>query len=107
MAHSYSHLFNLPASGLRFFSVYGSWGRPDMALFNLLRLLEYIAAIERELGKEIKKNMLPMQAGDVAATHADTSALELLGYKPKVSIDEGVAKFIAWYKSYFKIKAQG
>lgn len=50
--------------------------------------------------------MLPMQAGDVAATHADTSALELLGYKPKISIDEGVAKFIAWYKSYFKIKAQ-
>ena len=48
-----------------------------------------------------------MQAGDVAATHADTSALELLGYKPKISIDEGVAKFIAWYKSYFKIKAQG
>lgn len=74
---------------------------------NLLRLLEYIAAIERELGKEIKKNMLPMQAGDVAATHADTSALELLGYKPKISIDEGVANFIAWYKSYFKLKAQG
>ena len=48
-----------------------------------------------------------MQAGDVAATHADTSALELLGYKPKISIDEGVANFIAWYKSYFKIKAQG
>lgn len=51
--------------------------------------------------------MLPMQAGDVAATQADASALELLGYKPKISIDEGVANFIAWYKSYFKIKAQG
>lgn len=177
MAHSYSHLFNLPATGLRFFTVYGPWGRPDMALFKFAKaafentsidvynhgdmqrdftyiddiiagimlciknpakpssefdptnprsdissapyriynigrskpakLLEYIAAIERELGKEIKKNMLPMQAGDVAATHADTSALELLGYKPKISIDEGVAKFIAWYKSYFKLKAQG
>lgn len=174
MAHSYSHLFNLPTTGLRFFTVYGPWGRPDMALFKFAKaafenssidvynhgdmqrdftyiddivagimlciknpakpspdfdpvnprsdissapyriynigrskpakLLEYIAAIERELGKEIKKNMLPMQAGDVAATHADTSALELLGYEPKISIDEGVANFIAWYKSYFKVE---
>ncbi|MDY4830222.1 MAG: hypothetical protein SO164_05300 [Campylobacter sp.] len=107
MAHSYSHLFNLPATELRFFLFMGPRVVLIWRYLNLLRLLEYIAAIERELGKEIKKNMLPMQAGDVAATHADASALELLGYKPKISIDEGVANFIAWYKSYFKIKAQG
>lgn len=173
MAHSYSHLFSLPTTGLRFFTVYGPWGRPDMALFKFAKaafeggsidvynhgdmqrdftyiddiiagvllcvdnpatpsasfeptspqsdispapykiynigrskpakLLEYIAAIEKLLGKEIKKNMLPMQAGDVAATHADTSSLALLGYEPKISIDEGVARFIAWYKEYFGV----
>lgn len=74
MAHSYSHLFNLPATELRFFLFMSP--RVDLIwrYLNLLMPLEYIAAIERELGKEIKKNMLPMQAGDVAATHADASA---------------------------------
>lgn len=173
MAHSYSHLFNLPTTGLRFFTVYGPWGRPDMALFKFAKagfeggvidvynygnmqrdftyiddiiagillcaknpatpnadfdplspdpatssapyriynigaskpakLLDYIGAIESYLGKEIRKNLLPLQAGDVPATHADTSALALLGYAPKTSIEEGVANFMRWYESYFKL----
>ena len=73
---------------------------------NLLRPLEYIAAIEREPGKEIKKTCYPCKQAMYLPRRL-MLALELLGYKPKISIDEGVAKFIAWYKSYFKIKAQG
>ncbi len=173
MAHSYSHLFNLPTTGLRFFTVYGPWGRPDMALFKFAKagfeggkidvynygdmqrdftyiddiidgimlcvqnpaspsadfnaiepnpaissapyriynigrtkpakLLDYIAAIEKYLGKQIEKNMLPLQAGDVPATHADCSALKLLGYAPKVDIATGVENFMKWYKGYYKI----
>lgn len=172
MAHSYSHLFGIPSTGLRFFTVYGPWGRPDMALFKFAKagfengvidvynygnmqrdftyiddivsgivlcaknpakpnanfdpknpdpasssapyqiynigaskpakLLDYIGAIEKYLGKEIRKNMLPLQAGDVPATHADTSALALLGYAPKTSIEQGVANFMRWYESYFR-----
>ena len=173
MAHSYSHLFNLPTTGLRFFTVYGPWGRPDMALFKFAKagfeggkidvynygdmqrdftyiddiidgiilcvqnpatpsadfdatnpnpaissapyhiynigrtkpakLLDYIAAIEKYLGKQIEKNMLPLQAGDVPATHADCSALGLLGYKPQTSIEKGVENFMCWYKEYYKL----
>ena len=173
MAHSYSHLFGLPTTGLRFFTVYGPWGRPDMALFKFAKagfeggkidvynygdmqrdftyiddiiagiilciqnpatpsadfdatnpnpaissapyriynigrtkpakLLDYIAAIEKYLGKQIEKNMLPLQAGDVPATHADCSALKLLEYAPKVDIATGVENFMKWYKGYYKI----
>lgn len=173
MAHSYSHLFRIPTTGLRFFTVYGPWGRPDMALFlftdaiinnkpikvfnggNMLRdftfvddivegivlsmekpaepdpnwngndlniptssapyrifnignstpvkLTAYIEEIERCLGKEAIKEMLPMQPGDVPATHADVSALsDYVGYKPSVSIATGVKKFTDWYREYYR-----
>jgi UDP-glucuronate 4-epimerase len=172
MAHSYSHLFKLPTTGLRFFTVYGPWGRPDMALFlfteailkdepiklfnngemvrdftyvddiaegvvrcalkpaqsNALwnpqqpdiatssapyqifnignaqpvRLIEYVKAIEKHLGKSARKEMLPMQLGDVPATHADVDDLvRYIDYKPATSIEAGVGKFIEWYRSFY------
>ncbi|MDR3088640.1 MAG: NAD-dependent epimerase [Desulfobulbaceae bacterium] len=174
MAHTYSHLFGLPTTGLRFFTVYGPWGRPDMALFlftkaivagepidvfnygNMERdftyiddivegvfrvmqkvaepnldwsgdhpdpatsycpwrvynignnakekLLRYIDVLEKCLGKKAVKNMLPLQAGDVPATFADVDDLVRdFGYKPQTTIDEGIARFVAWYKKYFGI----
>lgn len=175
MAHVYSHLFNLPTTGLRFFTVYGPWGRPDMALFiftksilsgtpipvfnhgNMVRdftyvddivkgvikvienppvenkswdpknpdpstsnapyklynignnspvtLLDFINAIEQELGIEAKKDFLPIQAGDVPATYADVSDLVAnVNYKPDTTIKEGIKQFISWYKSYYKVQ---
>lgn len=172
MAHVYSHLFKIPTTGLRFFTVYGPWGRPDMALFlftksilegrpidvfnhgNMMRdftyiddiiegvvrvidnppagnpewsaenngpssskapykvynigcnspvkLLDFIEEIEKKLGKEAKKNMLPMQPGDVPATYADvTDLVNDLGYKPDTSIKTGISNFIDWYLDYF------
>jgi UDP-glucuronate 4-epimerase len=176
MAHSYSHLFRIPTTGLRFFTVYGPWGRPDMALFlftdaiindkpikvfnggDMLRdftyvddivqgisltmakpaepnsewsgeaphiptssapyrifnignstpvkLTSYIEEIERCLGKQAIKQMMPMQPGDVPATHADVSALSnYVGYKPSVSIGTGVKHFTDWYLKYYQVKA--
>ena len=173
MGHSYSHLFRLPTTGLRFFTVYGPWGRPDMALFlftrniiegkpikvfnhgnhtrdftyiddivegvlritddialpdptwdsahpdpassnapfrifnignnNSVKLSAYIEAIEKATGKKAIKDMLPMQAGDVPDTFADVSSLvNQVGYKPSTTVDEGVAKFVEWYRSYYK-----
>lgn len=165
MAHTYSHLYGIPATGLRFFTVYGPWGRPDMALFlftkaiindepikvfnhgdmqrdftyvddiveSIIRLLplspgrkddtsvphklfnighnspvelmEFIHEIEKNLGKEAKKEMLPMQPGDVPVTWADVSDLfEMIDYKPQISIEQGVKRFIAWYRDYYKIQ---
>jgi UDP-glucuronate 4-epimerase len=172
MAHCYSHLFNLPTTGLRFFTVYGPWGRPDMALFlftkailedkpidvfnfgemkrdftyvgdivegivrvidnapkgnpdwtgtepdpscskapykvynignsNPVRLMDFIEAIEKSIGKTAKKNMLPLQPGDVPATWADVADLEKdLGYKPETSIQEGIDRFIKWYRQFY------
>ncbi len=171
MAHTYSHLYDISTTGLRFFTVYGPWGRPDMALFlfvksalegraidvynsgNMLRdftyiddivegvvrvidnpakpdlnwrdtkriststapykvynignnnpvkLMDFIKAIENRLGREIEKNMMPIQAGDVPATYADVSDLvEDLGYKPATPIQEGIDKFIDWYLEFF------
>ncbi|WP_010255484.1 NAD-dependent epimerase [Treponema primitia] len=170
MAHSYSHLYGIPTTGLRFFTVYGPWGRPDMALFlftkailegkpidvfnygnmqrdftyvddivegitrimsciprgcpdwdgirsgqgpaparvyNIgngapVRLLDFIHALEEELGMEAKKNMLPIQPGDVPATWADCNALEQdTGYRPQTSIREGIKHFVTWYKSFY------
>ncbi len=170
MAHTYSHLFGLPTTGLRFFTVYGPWGRPDMALFlftkailenqaikifnngNMVRdftyvddivegiirvidspatiskkenpdvsysntapykvynignsspvpLMEYIAAIEKTIGSEAKKEFLPMQPGDVPRTEADvTDLIEDLGYKPNTPVQIGIKQFIEWYKTYF------
>lgn len=173
MAHSYSHLYRIPMSGLRFFTVYGPWGRPDMALFlftdsirkgkkinvfnngqmirdftyvddiveSIRKLLpkppmsnpewdsdnpeidsssapyrifnigngapvllgDYIAAIEDTLGIKAKYNLMGMQPGDVAATHADTKALEKhIGFKPRTSVREGISKFISWYLDYYR-----
>lgn len=160
MAHTYSHLFQLPCTGLRFFTAYGPWGRPDMAPFlftssiinnepikvfnngDLLRdftyiddivegvvrsldiipsctppyvlhnignsqpvkLLDFIKAIEKHLGKEANKNFQPMQKGDVYATYADTSSLEkTTGFSPKTTLDTGIEKFIKWYLEYYNV----
>ena len=174
MAHTYSHLYSLPTTGLRFFTVYGPWGRPDMALFlftkailndepisifnngkmirdftyiddiveslsrvifkpatpqiefdtslpnsanswapyklfNIgnskpIQLMEYIESIESSLGIKAKKNLLPMQPGDVTATAADTSSLEdWIGFKPDTSVQEGVSNFVKWYRDFYKI----
>ena len=176
MAHSYSHLFGLPTTGLRFFTVYGPWGRPDMALFlftkNILegtpipvfnegrhtrdftyvedivegvirssdqvassnavwssddpdpstscapyrlfnignskpvKLIEYIEAIESSLGKKAVMDMKPLQAGDVPDTFADTSELQkAVQYKPSTDVREGVAKFVNWYRDYYKVRS--
>ncbi|MCH7415193.1 NAD-dependent epimerase [Belliella sp. R4-6] len=173
MAHTYSHLFNIPTTGLRFFTVYGPWGRPDMALFlfadaidndkaikvfnhgkmkrdftyvddivegivrvsdrpaspnenwggdnpdpgsskapfkvynignsNPVELMDYIKALENAMGKVAEKDMLPIQPGDVPATFADVSDLiRDTGYSPTTSVVEGVAKFVDWYKAYYK-----
>ncbi|HPU46400.1 MAG TPA: NAD-dependent epimerase [Bacteroidales bacterium] len=172
MAHVYSHLFNIPTTGLRFFTVYGPWGRPDMALFlftksifenkpiqvfnygNMTRdftfiddiiegvvkvidkpakptmdanpdpsssniapykvynignsspvkLLDYIEAIENELGKKAIKEFLPMQPGDVPYTEADVSDLVRdFGYKPTTKVQDGIKEFIKWYKNFYNI----
>ena len=154
MAHAYSHLFDIPCTGLRFFTVYGPWGRPDMALFlfteailknkpikvynhgrmkrdftyiddivdgtiaaldrpfpyevfnlgnsNVIELLDFIRVIEEGLGRKAKKEMLPMQPGDVPETSADIQkSKDMLGFNPKTSIKEGIAAFLAWYREYY------
>ena len=174
MAHTYSHLFGLPTTGLRFFTVYGPWGRPDMALFlftkatlagqpidifnhgNMVRdftfvddivegvirvadkpaapnpafdpanpdpatssapyrvfnignnqptpLMDYIKALESALGLTAKKNYLPMQPGDVPATAANTDELNSwVDFKPNTAVQHGVARFVDWYRSYYKV----
>lgn len=159
MAHTYSHLYELPTSGLRFFTVYGPWGRPDMApilfasaitkerpinvfnngimsrdftyiddivqgiittlnnapdiekehpfyqIFNIgngspISLLTFIETLEKRLGNTAKKNMLPMQPGDVPKTWADMKYLNEFGYQSEVSVEEGVEKFVNWYRQY-------
>jgi len=156
IAHSYSHLYGIHTTGLRFFTVYGPWGRPDMAyyiftkkilngepisvfnngnmkrdftfiddiilgtkaaieknysfeIFNLgnnksVNLLDFIKTIENKLNKKAIINFQPMQSGDVKETYADISeSEEKLGFKPKISINEGIPKFIKWYKSYYNL----
>jgi UDP-glucuronate 4-epimerase len=146
-------LYGLNCTGLRFFSVYGPWGRPDMALYKFaekirkgkpidvynygkhardftyiadivqgvlasidrpfpyeiinlgnnkaVTLMKYISLIEKGMGKKAKKNMMPLQPGDVPKTYADIrKAKKLLGYNPKTSIEEGVKKFFVWYRKY-------
>lgn len=155
-AYLYHKMYGVSCTGLRFFTVYGPWGRPDMALFlftdavmhgktlpifgqgNMRRdftfiddivsgviaaidrndpyeiynlgggkteeLMDYVAAIEKACGKEGKKEFLPMQPGDVVATSADISKAEkMLKYAPKIRIEEGVAKFVEWYRKYYGI----
>ncbi|PKQ44062.1 NAD-dependent epimerase [Confluentibacter flavum] len=162
MAYTYSHLFKFPTTGLRFFTVYGPWGRPDMAMFlftdailknqsikvfnhgnmerdftyiddivegvvriiekpttervqnnelyklynignnNSVKLLDFIKEIETNLKMEAKKDMLPMQPGDVERTWANVDALiKDYGYRPNTSIKEGVKRFIDWFKMYY------
>jgi len=155
VANCYSHLYGLPTSGLRFFTVYGPWGRPDMALFLFTRailkkekiavfnqgkmrrnftyiddiirgvrialahpvsgeiynignnraenLMDFIAEIEKNLGRTAEKEFLPMQPGDVAETVADIGKLQKLGYEPTTDIDTGIKKFIDWYTSFYTI----
>ncbi|AWP32746.1 NAD-dependent epimerase [Pantoea eucalypti] len=174
MSHTYSHLYQLPTTGLRFFTVYGPWGRPDMALFKFTRamiageaidvynqgqmkrdftyiddiaeaivrlqdvipqkddhwtvetgspatssapyrvynignsqpvtLMSYIEAIEKALGITANKNLMPMQPGDVLETSADTSALfEAIGFKPQTGVEEGVKKFVDWYRDFYSV----
>jgi len=172
MAHTYAHLYGLPVTGLRFFTVYGPWGRPDMALFlftrkilagepidvfnnghhardftyiddivegvirtadhvatpnpdwsgdrpdpatsaapyrlynignnNPVELMYFISCIEKALGREARKNFLPLQPGDVPKTYADVDALVAdVGFKPATPIEDGIARFIEWYRSYY------
>lgn len=175
MAHGYAHLYGLPCTGLRFFTVYGPWGRPDMALFLFTRailagepikvfnhghhkrsftyvddivegvvrtldrvpgkdpawrgdapdpatsgvapyrlynigneqpveLLRYIEVLEQSLGRKAQMEMLPLQAGDVPDTEADVSDLVAnVGYRPVVSVEQGVANFVAWYREYYRV----
>ena len=131
MAHTYSHLYDLPTTGLRFFTVYGPWGRPDMALFKFTKailekpdpstskapwrvynigaqtpvnLLDFITTLESALGKTAEKEMLPMQPGDVPDTYANVQALiDDVGYKPKTQLKEGISNFVNWYKDFYKI----
>ncbi|NKD86125.1 NAD-dependent epimerase [Haematospirillum jordaniae] len=174
MAHTYSHLYGLPTTGLRFFTVYGPWGRPDMALFKFtnailagepikvfnygkhrrdftyiddivegvirildrpalpdpnwnsdhpdpgtsrapwrvynignnspVELMEYIAALEKALGKKAQMELLPLQAGDVPDTYAAVDDLvEQFDYKPTTSVRDGIAQFVTWYRDYFRV----
>lgn len=174
MAHTYSHLYNIPTTGLRFFTVYGPWGRPDMALFKFtkailanepiqvfnlgnhrrdftyvddivegvirvldrpattdikwdgrspdpgtsiapwrvynignnspVKLLDYISAIEKALGKTAIKKLLPLQAGDVLDTYADVEDLvDQFHYKPATPVEKGICLFVEWYRDYFGV----
>jgi len=174
MAHTYSHLYELPATGLRFFTVYGPWGRPDMALFLFTKailegrpidvfnhgkmkrdftyiddivegvirvldntsrpnpawdgkrpdpgtskapwriynignaapvdLMDYITALENTLGMKAEKNFLPMQPGDVPATHADVDDLiRDVGYRPATPVETGIGRFVLWYREYYGV----
>ncbi|MEW6621786.1 MAG: NAD-dependent epimerase [Bacillota bacterium] len=177
MAHTYSHLYRIPTTGLRFFTVYGPWGRPDMAYFsftknilegkpikvfnhgkmerdftyiddivegiykliekapvakkewdeskddlstsfapykiynignnNPVELMRFINALESALGKEAEKIYMDMQQGDVLRTYADVSDLERdINFKPSTSIEDGLAKFVQWYKDYYKVHSK-
>jgi UDP-glucuronate 4-epimerase len=174
MAHSYAHLFALPVTGLRFFTVYGPWGRPDMSLFLFTRdilagkpiqvfnfgrhardftfiddavegvvrsldtiatpdpdwrgeapdpatssapyrlynignhapvaLLDYVAAIEKAIGKKAKIELVPQQPGDVEETYANFEALkQATGFQPATPLDQGIERFVAWYRDYYRI----
>ena len=164
IAHSYSHLFGLPATGLRFFTVYGPWGRPDMApmlitrailagkpikvfnhgrmrrdftyvddivegvvrvldrppgahpatgapyaIYNIgnheaVELTEFIATLERLLGRTAKRDLQPMQPGDVPVTYASIDALRAAtGFAPRTPLAEGLARFVAWYRDYHRV----
>jgi UDP-glucuronate 4-epimerase len=97
MGHAYAHLWNLPTTMFRFFTVYGPWGRPDLALY------KFVDAIEAELGRKAIRNYMPMQPGDVPATWAEASLLHrLTGYRPQTDIRDGIRHFVAWFRDYFQ-----
>lgn len=173
MSHTYAHLYRLPCTGLRFFTVYGPWGRPDMALFKFtkavlngepidvynqgdmqrdftyiddivesilritelppepkadwrpesgsagqssapyrlfnigagqpVKLTDFIEAIEKATGKKAIRNLMPMQPGDVPATWAETEDLfDVIDYRPQVSVEEGVRRFVTWYRAFYQ-----
>src|SRR6185437_8617771 len=108
MAHNYSALFRVPTTGLRFFTVYGPWGRPDMALFMFTRnILEGrpIEVIKECLGRKAQKILLPLQPGDVPDTYADIDDLVRdVGYRPATSIEVGVRNFVDWFCEYYGYK---
>lgn len=175
MAHTYASLYALPVTGLRFFTVYGPWGRPDMALFlftkailegrpidvfnygkmrrdftyiddivegvariidripapepswngdhpdsassyapyrlynignnNPVELMDFIETLESRLGRKARKNLLPIQAGDVPATYADVADLTRdVGFRPETPVSEGIGKFVEWYREYYRIR---
>ncbi|HNR51448.1 MAG: dTDP-glucose 4,6-dehydratase [Deltaproteobacteria bacterium ADurb.BinA179] len=174
MAHTYAHLYGLPCTGLRFFTVYGPWGRPDMALFKFtkailedsaidiynrgdmerdftyvddiiealvrvmrvipepsaswdglspdpgtssapyriyniggsrpVKLMDFIRVLEDTIGKKARKNLLPLQKGDVVATWADARDLEsAVGFTPRIPVEEGIGRFIRWYRDYYRV----
>src|SRR3989440_128958 len=124
MAHAYSYLYRIPATGLRFFTVYGPWGRPDMAMFvfakailggqpiklfnlgnnNPEELLHVVSLLEQEFGRTATKEMLPMQPGDVPATYADIEDLARdIGFRPSTTIEDGIKRFAKWYRDYRKL----
>ncbi|NTW15207.1 MAG: NAD-dependent epimerase/dehydratase family protein [Candidatus Moranbacteria bacterium] len=159
LANVYSHVWGLHTTGLRFFTVYGPWGRPDMGVFKFVAnivegrpidvynggemrrnftyiddivsgtlvtldadlpcdvmniggdrdeaLMDYIAAVERHAGRKAETNMLPMQRGDVTRTVADISKLRALGWAPSTRIDDGIARFVEWYRSYYSPRVSG
>jgi UDP-glucuronate 4-epimerase len=160
MAYSYSHLYGIPCTGLRFFTVYGPWGRPDMAYFSFTKailagqaidvfnhgkmrrdftyiddivegvvrvldrtaagepphqlyntgnhqpaeLMEFIEILEEALDRKAVRNFLPMQDGDVPQTYADTASLrEAVGFSPSTPLRDGIGRFVAWYRDYYKV----
>jgi UDP-glucuronate 4-epimerase len=174
MAHCFAHLYQLPVTGLRFFTVYGPWGRPDMALFMFVKkmladepidvfnegrhqrdftyiddiveavvrvtdrtatpdldwsgdapdpgsssapyrlynignhspvkLMDFIGHIETALGREAKKNFLPLQPGDVPAAYADVAGLQAaVDFKPSTPIEDGICRFVEWYRDYYRV----
>ena len=111
MAHTYSHLYNLPCTGLRFFTVYGPWGRPDMALYLFtkkifndepIQVFNNGKIIEENIGKKAKIEFAEMQPGDVKQTFSDCTELEKwIKFKPNTSIEYGVKEFVSWYKGFY------
>jgi len=117
MAHSYAHLYGMPITMFRFFTVYGPWGRPDMAHFKFTRAIlagEPIdiynhGVMQRDFtyaacGREAIRNLMPMQPGDVPATWADNRLLvDLTGYTPTTSVQDGIARFVVWFREYYSV----
>jgi len=104
MSHSYAHLFGLPCTGLRFFTVYGPWRLFNIGNNQPVQLLDYIRVLEDCLGRKAEMEMLPLQAGDVPDTWASADDLkQAVGYQPFTPVEEGVRQFVEWYRDYYGI----